>query len=221
MDYDVHNPTFFTQDMCVLSKGHTIATLVSVYADIGYFEKNHLEGSSGYAALIRGPQGSKPTAIICQSNKGIGGFAAFVTKHKAIIVKEDLEVETCLLYKARAVRVGNLNHFQVSTIERLAGRFGYRCVILDGTITDLIRIPPAVSVSHPDRRTKNLEYTTSRLPVLEEDKEYAASDIIKKAMSAFAQDMRLHAINAGIAECRPWGTRSGKKLSKRGNPYEQ
>jgi transketolase len=347
MDYDVHNPTSLDQDVFVLSKGHAVAALASVYADVGYFEREHLEDSRGYGALIKGhpgpiipgvpvatgplghgislaagyalrrkenksrnvfclvgdgelqegscwegimfagdrglgnlcvlvdkndgqsdntssllirmdnigerfqsfgfrvfdasgddigsilcalesfsqaPQGSKPTAIICQSNKGIGGYAAFVTKHKATIAKEDLEIETRLLLQARAVRINNLNHFRTSTIERLAEGFGYHCVISNGVINDLIRIPPKVSVSHPDRRIKSLTYNASNLPVVEEGKEYAASDIIKKAMSAFAQDSRLytidadlsnasglydgtqvtnrtHAINAGIAEC--------------------
>ncbi|MCX7027148.1 MAG: transketolase [Spirochaetes bacterium] len=347
MDYDVHNPTSPDHDIFVLSKGHAIAALASVYADVGYFERKHLQGSRGYGALIKGhpgpiipgvpiatgplghgislaagyalkrkenksrkvfclvgdgelqegscwegimfagdrglgnlcvivdkndgqsdntssllirmdniserfqsfgfrvlkasgddigsilcalesfsqvPQGSKPTAIICQSNKVIGGFAAFVTKHKATIEKGDLERETKLLLQARDVRIKNLNHFQTSTIERLAEGFGYRCVLFNGAINDLIRIPSKVSVSHPDRREKSLEYDASCLPVLEEGKEYAASDIIKKAMSAFAQDPRLytidadlsnasglyegtqvtnrlHAVNAGIAEC--------------------
>ena len=46
MDIDVENPTRIGRDMFILSKGHAIAALASVYADpAGYFGKDILKNS--------------------------------------------------------------------------------------------------------------------------------------------------------------------------------
>jgi transketolase len=348
MDYDLRDPASVDQDIFILSKGHAVAALASVFADVGYFDRKHLEGSRGYGALVKGhpgptipgvpvatgplghgislaagyalrrkedashnvfclvgdgelqegscwegimfagdrglgnlcvivdnnngqsdntsdllinvenlgarfesfgfrvfeaegdnmgsllcalehftraPMGPKPTAIICRSTKGIGGYAAFTGRHKTSIESDEMETEARFLARKRSGLVRNLARFQVRVIEELAPGIGYRCVQTDGAITDLARVhePSAARVS-PPRRAKSLEYKASSLPALEDGKEYTAFEIITKTMSAFAQDPRLytidadlsnasglfdgarvtnriHAINAGIAEC--------------------
>lgn len=57
MHYDVENPTDLEQDLFVLSKGHAVAALASVYADLGYIPQAALENSRGYGALIKGHPG--------------------------------------------------------------------------------------------------------------------------------------------------------------------
>ncbi|MEI9945313.1 MAG: hypothetical protein WDN26_13995 [Chitinophagaceae bacterium] len=39
IDLNVEQPTATDQDMFVLSKGHAVATLASIYADLGYFDR--------------------------------------------------------------------------------------------------------------------------------------------------------------------------------------
>lgn len=348
MDYNVRDPAAVDQDIFILSKGHAVAALASVHADVGYFDRKHLEGSRGYGALVKGhpgptipgvpvatgplghgislaagyalrrkeeanrnvfclvgdgelqegscwegimfagdrglsnlcvivdnnngqsdntsdllinaenlgarfesfgfrvfeaeggdmssllcalenftraPQGPKPTAIICRSTKGIGGYAAFTGRHKTSIENDEMETESRFLMRKRSGLIRNLSRFPVQVIEELAQGIGYRCVKTDGAIRDLVRVPgPAAAKISPPRRAKSLEYKASSLPALEDGKEYSAFEIITKTMTAFAQDPRLytidadlsnasglfdgtrvtnrlHAINAGIAEC--------------------
>ena len=45
MDLDIAEPTKRGQDMFVLSKGHAVATLASIYAELGYFDRAVLRAS--------------------------------------------------------------------------------------------------------------------------------------------------------------------------------
>lgn len=45
MEYSVENPTDPSQDLFILSKGHAVAALASVYADVGYIGREALENS--------------------------------------------------------------------------------------------------------------------------------------------------------------------------------
>jgi transketolase N-terminal domain/subunit len=40
MHIDVENPTRVGQDLFVLSKGHAVASMASIYADLGYFDRS-------------------------------------------------------------------------------------------------------------------------------------------------------------------------------------
>jgi transketolase len=57
IDVDVANPTRPGQDMFVLSKGHAVAALASIYAELGYFDKSILRGSRSYASILNGHPG--------------------------------------------------------------------------------------------------------------------------------------------------------------------
>lgn len=57
MQYDVEHPTNSNQDIFVLSKGHAVAALASVYADVGYISRDALSHSRGFGALIKGHPG--------------------------------------------------------------------------------------------------------------------------------------------------------------------
>ena len=57
MRYDVQNPTREDQDVFILSKGHAVAALASVYADVGYISRESLKNSRGVGSLIKGHPG--------------------------------------------------------------------------------------------------------------------------------------------------------------------
>ena len=57
MDFDVSQPTRRGQDMFILSKGHSVATLASVYADLGYFERSVLKNSRSRESILNGHPG--------------------------------------------------------------------------------------------------------------------------------------------------------------------
>ena len=54
---DIQNPTTENQDIFLLSKGHAVAALASVYANMGYFPEENLKNSRGWNALIKGHPG--------------------------------------------------------------------------------------------------------------------------------------------------------------------
>lgn len=57
LDLDIADPTRRGQDMFVLSKGHSVAALASIYADLGYFDRSVLKGSRSYASILNGHPG--------------------------------------------------------------------------------------------------------------------------------------------------------------------
>lgn len=57
IDLNIEQPTALDQDMFVLSKGHAVATLASIYADLGYFDRSHLKNSRSVNSLLNGHPG--------------------------------------------------------------------------------------------------------------------------------------------------------------------
>jgi len=57
IDVDIEDPTAVDQDQFVLSKGHAVATLSSIYADLGYFEMDLLKNSRSVSSILNGHPG--------------------------------------------------------------------------------------------------------------------------------------------------------------------
>ena len=57
MNYRVEEPTAADQDMFVLSKGHAVAAMASIYADLGYFSKDVLVNSRSRESILNGHPG--------------------------------------------------------------------------------------------------------------------------------------------------------------------
>ncbi len=57
IDIDVADPTRRGQDMFTLSKGHAVATLASIYAELGYFDRSILRNSRSYESILNGHPG--------------------------------------------------------------------------------------------------------------------------------------------------------------------
>jgi len=54
---DVEDPTRRGQDIFTLSKGHAVAALASIYAELGYFDRNTLRNSRSFASILNGHPG--------------------------------------------------------------------------------------------------------------------------------------------------------------------
>src|SRR3982074_3767400 len=57
MNIDVVDPTRRGQDLFVLSKGHAVAALASIYAELGYFDPSVLRNSRSYHSILNGHPG--------------------------------------------------------------------------------------------------------------------------------------------------------------------
>jgi transketolase len=57
MQLDVADPTRPGQDMFVLSKGHAVAPMASIYADLGYFDNAVLKNSRSEESILNGHPG--------------------------------------------------------------------------------------------------------------------------------------------------------------------
>jgi len=54
---NIEDPTQAGQDIFTLSKGHAVAALASIYADLGYFEASVLKNSRSYDSILNGHPG--------------------------------------------------------------------------------------------------------------------------------------------------------------------
>jgi transketolase len=57
LDYDLVDPTRRGQDLFVLSKGHAVAALASIYAELGYFDQSILRNSRSFHSILNGHPG--------------------------------------------------------------------------------------------------------------------------------------------------------------------
>jgi transketolase len=57
MDIDVVDPTRRGQDLFVLSKGHAVAALAGIYAELGYFDQSVLHNSRSFESILNGHPG--------------------------------------------------------------------------------------------------------------------------------------------------------------------
>ena len=57
IDVDVEEPTRPGQDLFVLSKGHAVAALASIYAELGYIDRSVLKNSRSYSSILNGHPG--------------------------------------------------------------------------------------------------------------------------------------------------------------------
>ncbi|MCK4514232.1 MAG: hypothetical protein KAU31_03185, partial [Spirochaetaceae bacterium] len=75
LDYTVESPTEAGQDLFVLSKGHAVAALASVYADLGYVPSDLLKGSRGHDSILNGHPGPLLPGVVTATGplgQGIG-----------------------------------------------------------------------------------------------------------------------------------------------------
>jgi transketolase N-terminal domain/subunit/transketolase C-terminal domain/subunit len=87
MQYSVQDPTRLGQDMFVLSKGHAVAALASIYADLGYIDKGMLKNSRSYESTLNGHPGPLVPGVHIAT--GPEGHGLGVAQGFALAGKED------------------------------------------------------------------------------------------------------------------------------------
>lgn len=83
---DIGDPTRRGQDIFTLSKGHAVATLASIYAELGYFDESILHHSRSHESLLNGHPGPVLPGVQIATGpmgQGIGVAQGFAIAGKA------------------------------------------------------------------------------------------------------------------------------------------
>ncbi len=75
IDVDVADPTRPGQDLFVLSKGHAVAALASIYAELGYIDRSILKNSRSFTSILNGHPGPVLPGIQIATGPMGQGFA--------------------------------------------------------------------------------------------------------------------------------------------------
>lgn len=170
------------------------------------------EGVCGALEQFRnGERNGKPTAIICRTTKGHGGFSSTMNGHKITMPEAIMEQEMALQVEQRSARVAEFNELYGAlgnlpdgdrlraAVRAIAARMRIR---LDeappGGVTATAVVGPAIARRAPVR-DKRIRYDASALPKIEKGKEYEAAKIISATMKVFARDPRVVSIDADLA----------------------
>jgi transketolase len=154
-----------------------------------------------------GPRNGKPTAIICNTSKGNGGFSSFFNKHKVEVPEKMLDQELALQKEQRDARIAEFTEFYsrlnatperellIATAERM------RIHVAQNTsgISGVTSIVGPVRTKRAPHWQKQIRYNAAELPRIDKSKTYAASEIITAAMKVFATDSRVVSVDADLA----------------------
>ncbi|MGM0432316.1 MAG: transketolase C-terminal domain-containing protein [Spirochaetota bacterium] len=109
MNYDVSDPVRPGQDQFVLSKGHAVAAMASIYADVGYFSADLLKNSRSAESILNGHPGPiLPGVSIATGPLGQGlcvaeGFAVNGKRspsHDVFCITGDGELQEGIVWEA-------------------------------------------------------------------------------------------------------------------------
>ena len=162
-------------------------------------------------AFKYGPRDGRPTAIICRTRKGFGGFSNFMIGHKVVLPDAMTKQEMTLQEQRRAERAEEFVEFYNGLSEKgdssgvrenlkaAAGRMNLEIVINNNKATGVRPVEVPVKTKTAPPRDKAIKYEADALPKLDKTKEYRACDIITAAMKVFAKDPRVVSADADLA----------------------
>jgi transketolase len=167
-----------------------------------------------YAALERfrhGPRNGRPTAIICESTKGHGGFSEFLNRHKVTVPDALIAQELALQADDRRARMDDC----VGYFESLTGSSegeAIRDLLLEAAdemhlevrrstagALSLSAVVGPLMTRRANPREKRIHYDPAALPVVDPKRQYSAADIVTSAMKVFACDRKVVSIDADLA----------------------
>lgn len=162
INLNIEQPTAPKQDMFVLSKGHAVATLASIYADLGYFGKEILKNSRSISSVLNGHPGPLLPGVHLATGpmgQGMGvaqGFAIAgqkTPKFDVYVVTGDGELQEgtiweaimysgfknlenlCVMVDNNGGQLDNVSklHFPYNDLGGSFGSFGWRVITVDAT----------------------------------------------------------------------------------------
>lgn len=156
------------------------------------------------------PRDGRPTAIICRSTKGHGGFSSYMNSHKATITDAVLDQEVEMQSRQRAARVeafsrivGEAAANGWTEIEKRlrddARAMGLAIVGGGSGVGSVDAAPSPVRLKKAPDRDKRIRYNAAELPAIEVGKAYTVDRIVDAAMRVFARDQRVVSVDSDLA----------------------
>lgn len=157
-----------------------------------------------------GPRDGKPTAILCRSYKGYGGFSSAMNQHKASIPGPLLDQECLLQQKTREARVQQFCQYMnkllagpsasiAHDLARHADAIGFQLIWKEDKIEGLTEMPRPVGTQKAPVRNKEIYYQADQLPRFEKGKTYSMHIVVETAMKILAVDDKIVSIDADLA----------------------
>jgi transketolase len=150
-----------------------------------------------------------PTAIICTTKKGYGGFSDFTNKHKFVVPDKLNEQELALQEQRRVERINefvdffnNVDYRNVrlrNELKAMAGGMNLDFIFEKAKIKHIMPVIASTKTRRAPAREKKIKYNASLLPQLEKSRKYSAQEVIGMAMKAFAQDNKIVSIDADLS----------------------
>ena len=157
-----------------------------------------------------GDRNGKPTAIVCRTTKGHGGFSSSLNAHKATIADGPMERELTLQAEQRRNRIDAFagyfdslgsqpqgGHLQEALLERARQMHIRVAVDSSGKFAVTPMVGPVVAKRAP-WRDKKIRYNSNDLPRIDKSKQYGPGAIVTAAMKVFALDTRVVSIDADL-----------------------
>lgn len=152
------------------------------------------------------PKDGRPTAIICNSKKGFGGFSKDLFMHKITLSEELYEQEIIQQQVRRNTRV--IEYFQYKKqlknlgeheiIEMLTKTARDMGLQIEDDSSNITTIQSRLQIGKVPTRDKKIAFNTASLPEYSVGEQVAASDVVKKCMTVFALDPRVVSIDSDL-----------------------
>lgn len=156
--------------------------------------------SQALDAFKDGPRDGRPTAIICDTRKGLGGHISESGKHKATLSQAAMEVEIEGIEREQRALEDALTGLYGADMADMASRLNYALQLdADGCISGIKRLTPVVKTRRAAPRDKRLHYDATQLPRFEAGKAYLFDDVIRRTMKVFARDARVCSIDSDLS----------------------
>ncbi len=149
----------------------------------------------------------KPTAIVCDATKGFGGFSSGINGHKITLATEVGEREIVMQNRRREGREKAFVEFYNSlccektkeALACIAREMNLDLAVEGGKAVSVAPGKPVVKTKPAPKRCKKIKYDEAKLPTVELGKSYAASDIVRGVIKAFAEDSRIVTIDSDLS----------------------
>lgn len=149
------------------------------------------------------PRDGKPTAIVCKSVKGWGGFSDWCVSHKTTVDAEAVEIELQRQRERRTRRVdafldtlNGLTPEDAGKIVELARSMG---LAVDRKTATVYPIDKGVVTRPAEPRDKAIPCDLHKLPTLERGREYSADWVIRTHMQEYGRSGKVVTVDSDLS----------------------